>query len=98
MIRSSARWPSSWMRRSTFAKIGLHSAQVALDYGNPADPTNHRHKDMVFDKNHAGEQKWEFFLNKQVRNAVHQCGTVPFRPRFQLGRGEVLLPDSGGKG
>ena len=63
-----------------FAKIGLHSAQVALDYGNPADPTNHRHKDMVFDKNHTGEQKWEFFLNKKLETQFTSSVQYHFDP------------------
>ena len=48
-----------------FEKIGLRSAQVALDYGNPADPPTHRHKDMVFDAEHKEPQKWEFFFNQR---------------------------------
>ena len=63
-----------------FAKIGLHSAQVALDYGSPADPTNHRHKDMVFDKDHAGEQKWEFFLNKNLEAQFTSAVQYHFDP------------------
>ena len=63
-----------------FAKIGLHSAQVALDYGNPADPSNHRHKDMVFDKDHTGEQKWEFFLNSKFETQFFSSVQYHFDP------------------
>jgi hypothetical protein len=63
-----------------FAKIGLHSAQVALDYGNPADPSNHRHKDMVFDKDHQGEQKWEFFLNSKLETQFSSSVQYHFDP------------------
>jgi hypothetical protein len=63
-----------------FAKIGLHSAQIALDYGNPADPSNQRHKDMVFDKDHAGEQKWEFFLNSKLETRFASTVQYHFDP------------------
>jgi hypothetical protein len=63
-----------------FAKIGLHSAQIALDYGSPADPTNHRHKDIVFDKDHTGEQKWEFFLNKDFETEFTSAVQYHFDP------------------
>jgi hypothetical protein len=46
-----------------FAAIGLSSAQVAIDYGDPADAANHRHADFVFDAAHRDEQKTSFFLN-----------------------------------
>jgi hypothetical protein len=63
-----------------FAKIGLHSAQVALDYGNPADPTNHRHRDIVFDKAHGEEQKWEFFLNSKFDTQFFSLVEYHFDP------------------
>ncbi|MDR4467761.1 MAG: hypothetical protein MRJ68_05575 [Nitrospira sp.] len=46
-----------------FDKIGLKSIHVGLDYGNPADPSNHKHKDFVFDKTHQDPQIFETFLN-----------------------------------
>jgi hypothetical protein len=47
-----------------FERIGLTSAHLALDYGDPADAFNHRHKDFVFDRAAHGEQKFEVFMNE----------------------------------
>jgi hypothetical protein len=56
-----------------FAKIGMHSAELAVDYGDPSDPANNKHKDFVFDPAHAGTQKFEVFMNKKLDNeATHQ--------------------------
>ena len=47
-----------------FQKIGLVSAQVALDYGKPNDPDHHRHDDFIFDlTNHEQQQKFQVFMN-----------------------------------
>lgn len=48
-----------------FARVGLKSAQVAVDYGNPADPQNHRTGDVVFSPADPSDKKLEFFLNQQ---------------------------------
>lgn len=47
-----------------FQRLGLSAAQVGIDYGDPADPTNHRHGDFVFDAQHTAEQKFEVFMNQ----------------------------------
>ena len=46
-----------------FAKIGLSSTQVALDYGDPADPRNHKHGDFVFASGDPGPKEFRVFLN-----------------------------------
>ena len=46
-----------------FQRIGLHSAQVALDYGAAGDEVNHKHGDFVFDAQHTEEKKFEVFMN-----------------------------------
>ncbi len=46
-----------------FRAIGLNSAQVALDYGNPSDANNHKHGDFIFDSDSPGEKRFESFLN-----------------------------------
>lgn len=48
-----------------FAAIGLRSAQVALDYGNPAKPAELKHKDLRFEAGAtpAVAQSMEVFLN-----------------------------------
>jgi hypothetical protein len=48
------------------ARIGLRSINVALDYGNPADPPNHRHTDLVFDATTPMSQRWEVFVNNTL--------------------------------
>lgn len=47
-----------------FARIGLSSGQVALDYGNPADPLNHKHGDFVFTSNDPGPKEFRVFMNE----------------------------------
>jgi hypothetical protein len=47
-----------------FARIGLQSLQVSLDYGNPNDATDHKHGDFVFDSAHKEPRKFEVFMNK----------------------------------
>lgn len=48
------------------SRIALRSVNVALDYGDPADPENHRHTDLVFDAATPGPQAWEVFVNKAL--------------------------------
>lgn len=47
-----------------FARIGLSSAQVTLDYGNAADPRNHKHDDFVFTPDDPGPQEFRVFMNE----------------------------------
>ncbi|HYK53116.1 MAG TPA: hypothetical protein VEV38_06270, partial [Candidatus Eremiobacteraceae bacterium] len=44
-----------------FSGIGLASAHVALDYGNPATTANPKHADFVFDQTHASQQTWDVY-------------------------------------
>jgi hypothetical protein len=46
-----------------FRAIGLTSAQVALDYGNPAVAADHKHGDFIFDAESPGEKHFESFMN-----------------------------------
>ncbi|MCY7277869.1 MAG: hypothetical protein LH702_30065, partial [Phormidesmis sp. CAN_BIN44] len=46
-----------------FERIGLLSAQVAVDYGNPANPVDHKHADFVFEPGSQTERKFEVFMN-----------------------------------
>jgi hypothetical protein len=46
-----------------FARIGLSSAQVALDYGDPADAEDHKHGDFVFRADDKGPKEFAVFLN-----------------------------------
>ncbi|MBU2667908.1 hypothetical protein KOI35_30795 [Actinoplanes bogorensis] len=38
------------IRQIDFARIGLNSVQVVLDYGDPSDPAHHKHTDFLFTK------------------------------------------------
>jgi hypothetical protein len=46
-----------------FEKIGLLSAQVALDYGDPANARDHKHGDFVFRPDDKGPKEFTVFLN-----------------------------------
>ena len=46
-----------------FARIGLSSAQVALDYGDPKNPKGHKHSDFVFREGDKGPKDFTVFLN-----------------------------------
>jgi hypothetical protein len=46
-----------------FAKIGLFSTDVAIDYGNAADPQNHRHQEFRLTAADPGPKRFETFLN-----------------------------------
>ncbi len=48
-----------------FSLIGLNSVDLSLDYGDPAIPNNHKHKDFVFDQDDHGEKRWEVFMNAE---------------------------------
>ncbi|WP_102126985.1 hypothetical protein [Deinococcus planocerae] len=64
-----------------FERIGLKSAQVALDYGDPADPTNHRHTDLVFDREHQGAQTFQVFMNRTRDTAYRYSVQYHFDPQ-----------------
>lgn len=55
-----------------YARIGLKSAHVSLDYGNSADATNHKHGDFVFDEANKDAEKFEVFMN-QKHDTAYQC-------------------------
>jgi hypothetical protein len=54
-----------------FARIGLQSLQVSLDYGNKAVPTDHKHGDFVFDAVQKDPRKFEVFMNKSRNTAYN---------------------------
>lgn len=57
-----------------FAGIGLRSAQVALDYGDPAKPAELKHKDLRFEAGAAppASQTMEVFLNAALDLSYRQ--------------------------
>jgi hypothetical protein len=44
-----------------FAGIGLLSAHVAIDYGDPSDPDRLKHGEFIFDPTHQTPQVWEVY-------------------------------------
>ena len=46
-----------------FAAIGLSEVHVAIDYGPPTDPENHRHRDFVFTAENHGSQSVDLAVN-----------------------------------
>jgi hypothetical protein len=70
-----------------FTKIGLSSATVAIDYGDPADPQSHTHADLVFGADDHAPQRFETFVN--ARHDLSYTPRIEFRFDPQSGwRGE----------
>lgn len=46
-----------------FSKIGLVSAQVSIDYGDPADPNNYKHGDFLFSAQDKAEKQFQVFMD-----------------------------------
>jgi hypothetical protein len=57
-----------------FAKIGLTEIHAAIDYGPPADPENHRHRDLVFTAADPGPKTVELAVNLR-RDQSYVLGT-----------------------
>jgi hypothetical protein len=49
-----------------FQRLGLTSAQIALDYGDSSDPATRKHGDFVFDAQNHEPRQFEVFMNKQL--------------------------------
>jgi hypothetical protein len=64
-----------------FGRIALKSAHVALDYGNAADPQNHRSSDFVFSPQDADDKRFEFFLNEQFDATYRYAVDFNFDPQ-----------------
>lgn len=63
-----------------FARIGLLSVQVAIDYGDAANPTTLRHRDMVFDPAHPGRQTFTTFMSPALANSYNVSEQFHFAP------------------
>ncbi len=64
-----------------FDKIGLNSAHVSIDYGDPIDEANHRHGDFIFDAQNKGQKKFEVFMNKTLDTAFKYEVDYNFDPQ-----------------
>jgi hypothetical protein len=50
-----------------YAALGLTSAHVTLDYGDPrGDPEHLKHQDFLFDAEHHQDQQWPVFLDEKL--------------------------------
>lgn len=56
-----------------FEPIGLLSAQVALDYGDPAKPRDHKHADFVFVPGDTDPRTFKVFMNS-TRDIDYDAG------------------------
>lgn len=64
-----------------FSKIGLNSAHLSIDYGNPADEANHKHGDFIFDVQNKGQKKFEVFMNKTLDTSYSYSVDYNFDPQ-----------------
>jgi hypothetical protein len=64
-----------------FGRIALKSSHVAIEYGTPADPQNHRSSDFVFSPQDAGDKKFEFFLNRRFETSYRYAVDFNFDPQ-----------------
>ena len=63
-----------------FPAIGLNSAHLSIDYGDPEDPEGHKHGDFVFDKDDTAEKKFEVFMNARYDTAYNYQVQYHFDP------------------
>jgi hypothetical protein len=77
-----------------FERIGLSSAQVALDYGDPANAQDHKHGDFVFRADDKGPKDFTVFLNSTHDVDYQQQQQFHFSPDsgWESDRFSVELP------
>lgn len=77
-----------------FERIGLSSAQVALDYGDPANAQDHKHGDFVFRADDKGPKDFTVFLNATHDVEYTQQQQFHFSPDagWDSDRSSVELP------
>ena len=56
-----------------FNEIGLFSSDVSIDYGDPADPQNHRHAEFRLTAGDPSRKRFDTFLNAR-RDISYQVG------------------------
>ncbi|MFG1935170.1 hypothetical protein ACGFK1_31665 [Mycobacterium sp. NPDC048908] len=65
-----------------YAAIGLTSAHVTLDYGDPqGDPQHLKHQDYLFDAEHHQDQQWQVFLDGKLDTAYRYSIEYHFDPQ-----------------
>lgn len=64
-----------------FSKIGLHSAQIAINYGDPAVPQDHKHGDFTLTTEDIGPKTFKMFLNSKRDIAYEVSYQYHFDPQ-----------------
>jgi hypothetical protein len=64
-----------------FSRIGLKSSHVAIDYGDLADPRNHRSGDFIFSPQDPADKRFECFLNARFELAYRYAVDFNFDPQ-----------------
>lgn len=77
-----------------FATIGLNSAHVAIDYGDPGDAQRSKHGEFVFDPAHSVKQTWQVFEGLIQDTQYRYQADYSFDPEsgWQGGQNEYTLP------
>jgi hypothetical protein len=63
-----------------FERIGLTSAQVGIDYGDPGDRRSMKHKDFIFDQNAPSRQSFTTFMSPDLASAYSYGVQFHFNP------------------
>ncbi|MCO6419644.1 hypothetical protein JYK14_26260 [Siccirubricoccus sp. KC 17139] len=63
-----------------FGRIGMVSAQLAIDYGDPGAPATVKHADMVFDPAHPEQKKFTTFMSPALATAYRVAEQFHFAP------------------
>ena len=78
-----------------FARIGLFSTDVAIDYGDPADAQNHHHDEFRLTATDRGPKSFDILPQPHARSRLPGRRAAPLRPQFGLDRREAQLRDPG---
>ncbi|MCP8937642.1 hypothetical protein NK718_03885 [Alsobacter sp. SYSU M60028] len=63
-----------------YARIGLLSAQVSIDYGDPDDPASLKHKDFVFDRASPTRNAFTTFMSPDLASGYRYSVQYQFDP------------------
>jgi hypothetical protein len=63
-----------------FERLGLASAQLALDYGDPSNPATLKHGDFVFDGTNQDPRRFEVFMNEALDTSYRYSVQYHFDP------------------
>lgn len=78
-----------------YARLGLTTAHVTLDYGDPqGDPQHLKHQDYLFDNTHKQDQQWQVFLDDKLDTSYTYSIEYHFDPEsgWKAQRYDYQLP------